>query len=303
MLRVIGSKSSFLKYKFCNHNIIQPFISSIPTVLIPHPSILVTSHKIRCFSISKNESEPDLVNDIVVNKVKTPSQRKAILSKNIIKHIWDNLDNTYVFKEVEKLANDFTQKDLEILFRKNFEDRAAIYKGLKNNEPYPNDAPERSSPENVNSVFFDDKVKLNKPTEEKPSPGPIDNSIQSTVSYLVNEHKLLRRWKGKNISPYHHHYARCIICAKNTPYLHYKTDYEFLNRFINEYGRIVPSFLTFLCNVHQRKVARAIKAARNIRAIPSFRKPNNDELPKVEPPQYPPEKDKMIAEIIDKYIS
>jgi len=151
--------------------------------------------------------------------------------------------------------------------------------------------------------FFDNKVKLGEPTEEKPAPGPIDNSIQSAVAYLVSEQKLLQKWRGKNIYPYHHDYARCIICAKNIPYLHFKTDYEFLNKFINEYGRIIPSYMTYLCNVHQRKVAQAIKAARNIRAIPSFRKPNNEELPKVEPPQYPPDKDKMIAEIIDKYIS
>ncbi len=62
---------------------------------------------------------------------------------------------------------------------------------------------------------------------------------------------------------------RCRLCRSGRE-VDYK-DVEFLKKFINRRGRIVPSSRTGNCAKHQREINRAIKRARNIALLPFTR--------------------------------
>lgn len=62
---------------------------------------------------------------------------------------------------------------------------------------------------------------------------------------------------------------RCLFCVKKETTINY--NYPNLNKFINEKGKITPSRYTGTCAVHQRKLKKAIKLARNL-ALLSFTK-------------------------------
>ncbi|MGM0441048.1 MAG: 30S ribosomal protein S18 [Elusimicrobiota bacterium] len=59
---------------------------------------------------------------------------------------------------------------------------------------------------------------------------------------------------------------RCRLCRSNRE-VDYK-DVEFLTKFINRRGQIVPSSRTGNCAKHQRDITRAIKRARNLALLP-----------------------------------
>lgn len=59
----------------------------------------------------------------------------------------------------------------------------------------------------------------------------------------------------------------CKLCTKNVKSIDYK-DIDTLRRYITERGKIAPRRMTKFCAQHQRKVAAAIKRARNIALLP-----------------------------------
>jgi len=59
----------------------------------------------------------------------------------------------------------------------------------------------------------------------------------------------------------------CRFCADTTLNLDYK-NVELLENFITERGKIIPWRISGTCSKHQRKLALAIKRARNIALLP-----------------------------------
>jgi small subunit ribosomal protein S18 len=63
----------------------------------------------------------------------------------------------------------------------------------------------------------------------------------------------------------------CYFCVNQIKEVDWK-DTQTLQRFMSHYNRIVPARRTGLCAKHQRKVARAIKRAREMGLMPFVRK-------------------------------
>ncbi len=59
----------------------------------------------------------------------------------------------------------------------------------------------------------------------------------------------------------------CKFCVEKIDSINYK-DVRLLSQFIAEAGKIVPRRLTGVCTPHQRRLADAIKQARNIALLP-----------------------------------
>jgi small subunit ribosomal protein S18 len=55
---------------------------------------------------------------------------------------------------------------------------------------------------------------------------------------------------------------QCFFCMNNIHEIDFK-DVQLLRRFVSSYMKITPRRRNGLCMFHQRKVARAIKQARN----------------------------------------
>jgi len=60
---------------------------------------------------------------------------------------------------------------------------------------------------------------------------------------------------------------KCKFCTDKSLKIHY-LDHQLLRRFITERGKIIPSRFSGSCARHQRKLAKAIKRARNIGILP-----------------------------------
>lgn len=59
----------------------------------------------------------------------------------------------------------------------------------------------------------------------------------------------------------------CRFCVEKIDDINYK-DVRMLTSFISERGKIVPRRISGVCTPHQRRLAEAIKQARNIALIP-----------------------------------
>jgi len=59
----------------------------------------------------------------------------------------------------------------------------------------------------------------------------------------------------------------CKFCTDKIDAINYK-DVRLLSQFVAESGKIVPRRLTGVCTPHQRRLADAIKQARNIALLP-----------------------------------
>ena len=59
----------------------------------------------------------------------------------------------------------------------------------------------------------------------------------------------------------------CPLSGPHAPKIDYK-DVRLLTRFVSERGKILPSRITAVCNKKQRKLAQAIKRARNLALLP-----------------------------------
>lgn len=64
---------------------------------------------------------------------------------------------------------------------------------------------------------------------------------------------------------------QCYFCVNNLKDVDYK-DANFLRRFINSYGKILPKKRTGTCSKHQRKLAIAVKRARVMAILPFVNK-------------------------------
>jgi len=60
---------------------------------------------------------------------------------------------------------------------------------------------------------------------------------------------------------------RCRFCKNNIDNIDYK-DTSLLKGFVNERGKILSARITRLCSFHQRRLAKAIKRAREIALLP-----------------------------------
>ncbi|MDO8559213.1 MAG: 30S ribosomal protein S18 [bacterium] len=63
----------------------------------------------------------------------------------------------------------------------------------------------------------------------------------------------------------------CYFCQKNIQAIDYK-DTKTLKRFISGLGKIRPKKRTGTCSSHQRKIANAVKRARNLGLLSATRK-------------------------------
>ncbi len=68
-------------------------------------------------------------------------------------------------------------------------------------------------------------------------------------------------------SPYHRKRRIRAFCVEKTDRLDYK-QYEVLERYLTEHGRIRPRRQTGTCAKHQRRLARAVKQARHLALLP-----------------------------------
>ena len=59
----------------------------------------------------------------------------------------------------------------------------------------------------------------------------------------------------------------CRFCVEKIDDINYK-DVRMLNAFISERGKITPRRISGVCAPHQRRLAEAIKQARNIALVP-----------------------------------
>jgi small subunit ribosomal protein S18 len=59
----------------------------------------------------------------------------------------------------------------------------------------------------------------------------------------------------------------CRFCVEKIDDINYK-DMRLLNSFISERGKITPRRISGVCAPHQRRLAEAIKQARNIALLP-----------------------------------
>jgi small subunit ribosomal protein S18 len=59
----------------------------------------------------------------------------------------------------------------------------------------------------------------------------------------------------------------CRFCVEKIDDINYK-DVRMLHAFINERGKITPRRITGVCSPHQRRLAEAVKQARNIALLP-----------------------------------
>jgi len=59
----------------------------------------------------------------------------------------------------------------------------------------------------------------------------------------------------------------CKFCVEKIDGINYK-DVRLLSQFVSEAGKIVPRRLSGVCTPHQRRLADAIKQARNIALLP-----------------------------------
>ena len=59
----------------------------------------------------------------------------------------------------------------------------------------------------------------------------------------------------------------CRFCVEKIDDINYK-DVRMLMSFISERGKIVPRRISGVCTPHQRRLAQAIKQARNIALVP-----------------------------------
>ena len=56
---------------------------------------------------------------------------------------------------------------------------------------------------------------------------------------------------------------KCAFCAEKITYIDYK-NIPLLRRFMSQYARIVPKYYSGVCLKHQKRLANAIKRAREM---------------------------------------
>lgn len=85
-----------------------------------------------------------------------------------------------------------------------------------------------------------------------------------TATITAEEAKGGRRIYGR---PYFQRRKSCPFSRNNAPAIDYK-DTRLLGRFVSEYGKIIPSHVTGVSAKNQRKLATAVKRARQLALLP-----------------------------------
>lgn len=73
--------------------------------------------------------------------------------------------------------------------------------------------------------------------------------------------KIIYRSKSKK------KFKPCSFCAEKVEEINFKDTIK-LKRYLSERGKIIPRRITGNCAIHQRKLAKAIKVAREVALIP-----------------------------------
>ena len=73
--------------------------------------------------------------------------------------------------------------------------------------------------------------------------------------------KRRREWPGQFKRKF------CKFCLDKVEHIDYK-DVSMLRRYVTDRGKILPRRISGVCAKHQRRLARAIKQARNIALVP-----------------------------------
>lgn len=60
---------------------------------------------------------------------------------------------------------------------------------------------------------------------------------------------------------------KCGYCAEKIEYIDFK-NIRLLKRFISQYGKIVPRYYSGVCVAHQKRLANAVKLAREVAMLP-----------------------------------
>ena len=76
-----------------------------------------------------------------------------------------------------------------------------------------------------------------------------------------------RRPEGFGHRPFFRRGKSCPLSGANAPKIDYK-DVKLLQRFVSERGKMIPSRITAVSAKKQRKLARAIKRARQLALLP-----------------------------------
>ena len=77
----------------------------------------------------------------------------------------------------------------------------------------------------------------------------------------------MRPQGGGGRRPFFRRRKSCPFSGPNAPKIDYK-DAKLLQRYVSERGKIVPSRISGTCAMHQRRLALAIKRARNVALLP-----------------------------------
>ena len=83
----------------------------------------------------------------------------------------------------------------------------------------------------------------------------------------MSDSRQRRSSAGAARRPFFRRRKSCPLSGTNAPKIDYK-DVKLLQRFVSERGKIVPSRITAVSAKKQRKLARAIKRARQLALLP-----------------------------------
>ena len=83
----------------------------------------------------------------------------------------------------------------------------------------------------------------------------------------------VRNRRGRRFTPRR---KVCFFCTEGIDHIDYK-DVELLDRFVSDRGKIRPRRQTGTCAKHQRRIALAIKRARQVALLPFVPEFNRDQ--------------------------
>lgn len=90
-----------------------------------------------------------------------------------------------------------------------------------------------------------------------------ENNFEYHSSHLLNRTNA----EGNSSKMFFRKRKGCPVCSVDSSFIDYKNP-DFLEKFISEGGRILPSRITNVCAKHQRNVKKAIRHSRIIALLP-----------------------------------
>lgn len=89
----------------------------------------------------------------------------------------------------------------------------------------------------------------------------VENKVEEVATPVVAEERPVKKYRKPAKKKV------CAFCVAGEKEIDYK-DVAKLRKFITEKGKILPRRQTGVCSHHQRKLATAIKRARNLALLP-----------------------------------